>query len=574
MLLLVSGLSGCQSDPTRATWKAPCVASPASLEQLTAFCHSEGDRWAVAEAAYAEALRREKGGDATCVDQYFLAAKTAWLHLECDLAQGLLPESRVSAIYQSALTKLISAGQSFCRFDPRQGLCVQNGLHQDTIPTQFYGFPWQAEDFEALVPVGNYATKELRNFHRQSGLGVAAVALRYRKPHERFRHHRQQFAATVALRRSPETQSFVLALYDPLRVAATRVRGAEIQLARDISAPIVFAIQDVREEYITGFLQPGSTMSDVGLFMTEPYQPGKIPVVFVHGLLSDPLTWVHLANEMRADPVLRQKYQIWGFEYPTGDPFLKSAAVLRNQLAELRGTLDPAHVDPAMSNMVLVGHSMGGLVAKLQVSHSGNDLWAAVANKPFPEVVLNPWVREQLAVAFFFEPTPDVSRVVFIGTPHRGSAWAQRIVGRLGATLVREPAEKRQAHLQVIHDNPGVFSKEFSRRIPKSIDMLRYNSPLLQAVSCLRISPGVQLHSIIGRGYCSSQGDSDGVVPVSSARHPGTVTEKQVNAWHGQIHKTPEGTEELFCILRTHLAQASQRPTRPGVSFTLPVVDH
>ncbi|MDO9105813.1 MAG: hypothetical protein Q7U57_12740 [Methylovulum sp.] len=48
----------------------------------------------------------------------------------------------------------------------------------------------------------------------------------------------------------------------------------------------------------------------------EPYLPGKIPVVFVHGTASSPARRADMANDLRADPWIRQHYQFLylGFE--------------------------------------------------------------------------------------------------------------------------------------------------------------------------------------------------------------------------------------------------------------------
>ncbi len=63
------------------------------------------------------------------------------------------------------------------------------------------------------------------------------------------------------------------------------------------------------------------------------------------------------------------------------------------------------------------------------------------------------------------------------------------------------------------------------------------------------------MHSIIGRGYpMLTAGDSDGVVPVSSARHPGVQTETLVRAWHTEIHIHPETLQALLYILSVHYA--------------------
>ena len=554
LLLLIGGTAGCQSMFSRATWLPAEIAIPSAVDP-----HDSVSTLALAESAYADAMHREANGDATCVDRYFQATTIAWADVEHHLhVHGRVPCSRASVIYHSALTKLITAGQRFRRFDPRGGVTIWCADGWQTIPTNYHAFPWRPEDFDHLVPVGDYATKDVKNVYSNYGLGVPTVALRCRRPEERFRRERQVFAATVVLRPTSNqpissAASFVLDLYDPMRIESVTVTGMEIPLRRDITAPIVYALKDEQRRYLDAFLQPGSTTNTTGLFMIEPYQPGKTPVVFVHGLLSDPFTWANLANEIRASPDLRERYQIWGFEYATGEPFLLSAAALRRQLLAARRQLDPHGIDPALSRIVLVGHSMGGLVSKLQVSYSGDQLWRSVSNHPLQNVVTTSATRANLTEAFFFEPLPIVSRVVFVGTPHRGSVWAQRPIGRLGAALVDEPSSMQAEHAQLVRDNPNAFSPEFMRRIPTSIDLLRPDSPLLRAIDGLAIAPDVKLHSIIGSGYWMlGSGDSDGVVPVSSAQIGGVVSQKLVHSKHGEIHQTTEGTRELLRILRSH----------------------
>jgi len=38
--------------------------------------------------------------------------------------------------------------------------------------------------------------------------------------------------------------------------------------------------------------------------MTEPFDPHKIPLITVHGLLSSPITWINLQNDLMGDPEL------------------------------------------------------------------------------------------------------------------------------------------------------------------------------------------------------------------------------------------------------------------------------
>ena len=79
----------------------------------------------------------------------------------------------------------------------------------------------------------------------------------------------------------------------------------------------------------TGLLNPDKVKKLAGIYMLEPYQPGKIPVLMVHGLWSSPITWMEMFNDLRGDPELERNYQFWFYLYPTGQPFWRSATQLR-----------------------------------------------------------------------------------------------------------------------------------------------------------------------------------------------------------------------------------------------------
>lgn len=551
LLLLLSSI-GCLSTK-RATWQLPDVAVPQippgpSSGLVPGACANY-------ESAYAAAVQQENLGAPACIDYYFQSATLAWPEVERQLIEQGRVLGRPADVYRSSLTRLVYAGQHFHRLDPKRGLQVYTPAGCRTVPVNMHGFAWQPEDVDLLVPVGQYETEDLTKFYRNSGLGVAAVGVHMRRPGERYRRPQQNFAATVVLRPTADAPcSFALELFDPLRISAITVGGKQVPLKRDLSAPIAMVLSAADRDYLTGFLQPGTTTANEGLVMIEPYQAGKIPVVFVHGLLSDPLTWVNVVNEIRVQPELLERYQIWGFEYATGEPFLTSAAKFRRQLKEARQQFDPTWSAPALSRMVLVGHSMGGLIAKLQMTESGEDVWNAISSRPFESIVTTPETRLSLADSVFFEPSPSVSRVVFIGTPHQGSPWANRPVGRLGSNLVDEPTSLETGHAQLIRDNPSAFSREFTERVPTSIDLLEPQSPLLQAINRLPRASHVQLHSIIGsRRWMIGAGDSDEVVPVDSARLPGVVSERVVDAKHTELHKHTAGISELICILKRHL---------------------
>ena len=116
--------------------------------------------------------------------------------------------------------------------------------------------------------------------------------------------------------------------------------------------------------------------------MLEPYDPNRIPVLMVHGLWSSPTTWMDMFNDLRSFPEIRERYQFWFYLYPSGQPFWISATQLRNDLVTMRDAFDRPRRDKSLDNMVLVGHSMGGLVSRMQTIDSGDEFWRIVSEQP------------------------------------------------------------------------------------------------------------------------------------------------------------------------------------------------
>ena len=294
--------------------------------------------------------------------------------------------------------------------------------------------------------------------------------------------------------------------------------------------------------------------------MLHPYIPGRIPVVFVHGLRSSPAAWLKVMNEMRGDPNLRDRYQIWLFMYPTGTPFPYSAAKLRASLDELRDVVDPGREDKALDRAVLVGHSMGGLITRLMVSSSGQSLWNLVGARPFDELKASPERKELLRNVFFFEPHPMVTRAVFVATPHGGSELGDEFIGRLADRLIRMPSSLRSTYRSLLVQNgPDFFTPEVrSGGLPSSIDELRRNNRLLTTMATLPTRPGLVAHSVIGRKdpTVPIPESTDGVVPYASSHIDWATSELVVDGDHG-CQDTPATIEELRRILTLHLGVTS-----------------
>jgi pimeloyl-ACP methyl ester carboxylesterase len=503
----------------------------------------------LAQAAFDRGCELEEADHPACVEAYFNSAQWSWQSLAGHST------SEASQCYGDALHLLIFAAQRFGQLDPARGLTVYADGQPEAIPVVHRGFEWGASDFQCIRrPPTGHEPLLLRRYSC-AGMGVPLVVQRQRNDSDpveaRFFPEKSYFAATAVLRF--DGPGPVLEFHNPLVDTCAETAAGPLPLARDLSAPLAQSLDEAPRTYFSGFIEPGQATTSSRLTFLDAYQPGKVPVVLIHGLFSDPLSWADLVNDLRAAPGFAERFQVWVFRYPTGQGFLQSAAALRRELRAAVEQLDPACSDAALRQMVLVGHSMGGLMAKLQVTHSDELIWNRLASLPLEEIATTESTRALLAENCFFEPAPHVARVVFIASPHCGSLRSSEIVGR-GAALLVEPTPRQAAiHEQLVRDNPGVFNPQFERRFPTSIDMLRPNSPLLAAMQQMRIGQDVQLHNIVGvSSPVSLDGPSDGVVSVHSAAHPGCQSVLAVGSPHAKVHRALRTSAEIWSILQEH----------------------
>ena len=517
----------------------------------------------VAEVSFRSASDLEASGDERCVDAYYAACHRAWERL---LAQSEADShaSEARQRYNEQVAALLRAAKMFGRFDLARGLLIRSNDGWLTVPVVTRGFSREAADFQQFhwPPTGREPLLARR--YGRSGVGVPLVLERQRNENDptevRFLPEKSHSAATAVLRFDTDpvlvsksrtlSGAAALELINPLEESTTGLGFGPLPLAADLTAPLAVTLKESPRTYLAGFIEPGGAASAARLAFLDPYHPGKIPVVLVHGLFSDPLSWGDLINDLRAVPGFDQRFQFWVFRYPTGQGFLQSAAVLRRELRAAIEAFDPSGSDAALRQVVLVGHSMGGLIAKLQVTYSEELIWSRLANRPLEEIVTTEDARAVLAETSYFNPSPNVDRVIFIASPHRGSLRSSGLVGQGAALLVELSPAQARMHEQLIRDNPNTFNPLFERRFPTSIDMLSPDSPLLEVMQKLRVRSGVKLHNIAGVSHAVSlDGPSDGVVSVRSASHPGCRSVLGVGAPHAKVHRAKETSAEVLRIL-------------------------
>ncbi len=544
--------------------------------------------FALAEVSYHLGCRAEKHRDPEAVAYYYFCAGYAYHYLFDETSQlrraGCNPWTSAPAsafdprfrlacdLYNVGLAKCIRAAQRVGRLDPRQRLHLPTPDGKGfTLSIVHHGFQWRPEEFGDLLFCSDYEVVGLDNHFRTYGLGVPLIGIRdpaaVTGPGGAFYPREVSFPVT-AFFRFPGTLADLgarrtgrLELYNPLAIQTASARRMPVPLETDLTTPLAYFLSktDLANVELAGFLRADRVQNRAGLYLFEPYQPGKIPVVLTHGLLSSPLTWTPLFNELQADPELRKHYQFWFYLYPTGNPYLVTAADLRTSLDQLRQELDPQRLDLALEQMVFVGHSMGGLVSKLLTQDSGEDFWRLVSKEPFGAVKGEPATRQELQRIFYFERQPCIKRVVFLGTPHHGSKLSPSWPVRLAAKFVRLPRRLMETARAVIRDNPGLWTglgdDPDDPSLPTSLDLLTPGAPALELLAQRPAPEGVRYHSVIGVALGDDKNGSDGVVTYASAHIDGAESEIVIPAIHTSVHHHPRAVLEVVRILRQHLRE-------------------
>jgi pimeloyl-ACP methyl ester carboxylesterase len=440
-------------------------------------------------------------------------------------------------------------------------------------------FVWAGYRFKSFQPAADYEVRGLRNRYRRRGIGAPLAArisseLEDAAPppgHQRI-PDRVRVPVALLLRLERPRAGLAsgrlrgtLSLYSQDDAREVTIDGREVPLEFETTATMALALETSgvwefeRRGFRIGDFRPQSGRLADGLFMRQPYRPGRIPVVLVHGTASSPARWAELVNELENDPRIWERYQIWLFIYNTGNPVALSGGALAEALRQTVAELDPEQQDPALSQMVVIGHSQGGLLTKLTAVDSGDLFWDRVSDVPLDELQLEPETRALLEQALFFEPLPFVRRVVFIATPHRGSyltLW--RIAGfrpaRWAARLVELPGDLAAASLDLMSANPDRELRRSLEDLPTSIDNMTPGNPFLEALALIPLAPRVSAHSIIAvQGDGPPEEGSDGVVRFESASIEGVESELVVRSSHStQSH--PQTIEEVRRILLEHAA--------------------
>lgn len=451
--------------------------------------------------------------------------------------------------------------------DPRRRtpgpFCVTCG--SDTLEIALSGTStYDGAYFDRVVAAN--AVRQKGMVHRgRKGYGAPMVAIREKSPErtdEMGFYSDRGVNAPITLTIDSVTRpvaaggvtTVTLSMRNPLIEETVLAGRRRLPLSADYSAPVALVLKGQSELAggLQGFFKAVDRVNESGIYLTGPYDPDRIPVILVHGLMSVPIIWRDIIPEMTANPEISCRYQFMVFTYPSSYPLMESAHLLRTELSALRAKYDPEGNDPLSRNVVVVGHSMGGLITQCLVADFDDKLWEQFSETPLEEAALDSSEKRDIKDLIYFDPDPAVQRVVYFSTPHRGANIAAKSLAGFVSNIAKLPVGVIRATEDLLDPSVGTHVKVPIKGKFTSVQSLKPGAPVVAALEDAPYKRGVSYHSIIGdRGKGDTPNSSDGVVEYWSSHQPGAASELIVPSGH-QTYKDPLAIAELKRILHLH----------------------
>jgi pimeloyl-ACP methyl ester carboxylesterase len=549
-----------------------------AVRQLHQKALAAGDRdslFALAELSYlaGERIRRSvKSGETRDARDYYLgSAVYAWLFLFGEGKEALPnPFDRrfreACDFYNYSLGLALGefrGTNAIIRAEARRARLPVGEIELQLSQT---GLTSNLGQFEELLAADKFRVRGLSVRNRDAGLGAPVIGVQPAHPKLKLRPARP---LTVLLRLRGSLADLAagkgvgaLEFYGT-ETATINVGQAKVPLESDLTAYRAYSLNQSKIWSLGSlqFLAPSEHMPSQ-LILHQPFEPDRIPVVFVHGTFSSPVTWAEMANSLIADPVLRQRYQLWTFMYGSGRPLVYSVADLRAALTDEVRKFDPEGTNAALHQMVVIGHSQGGLLTKGTAITTGDTIWKLVSTNRLEKLMISDADRKEYRRLLFLEPLPFVRRVIFIATPHRGSylsgsfarRWAQRLVSLPGNMVTRTK--------DVMSLAKGSETGKFLQgRMPTSLDSMSPKNPALLGMAGIPVLPPIKANSIIAvKGNGDYHQGKDGLVKYTSAHVDYAESEFIVRNFHTCLDN-PATIEEVRRILLEHLADQPKSGT-------------
>jgi len=527
---------------------------------------------ALAELKYLGAEAAKTHDIQLASELYYDSAKSAWQYFATADSGGRHPDPDdpqhrgTAEVYNASSEHLLRIARNSGKVELGQSIWMPISKRELEFEIPFASRLLTLDQLGPFQFVSDYELKNLRSHNTTPGLGVPIIAIRKDSakpdPVEKYYTKGMSFSATLVLRFDTDSgANGRMQIFDSRESDSMLVGDTLMPLQTDVSTPLAryLSNKDLSLLDTWGYIRPDHAEKLSGIYMVQPYDPDRIPVLMVHGVWSSPMTWMEMFNDLQADPEIRRKYQFWFYLYPTGEPMAFSAARLREDLQLVRHDCDPYHRNDRLDEMVVVGHSMGGLISQMLTLNSSDRLWNSVSSKPVEELKANEETKSEIRRVFFFESNPSIDRVVTIASPYNGSSLSNRFTRWLSGSLVWLPAKTYQLSQVVFEQDDKRWWERFSA--PRtSLDSLTKKSGMLRLIRETRVPEDVKHHNIVGVKRGTSQSDwTDGVVSYRSAHCEDVASEKIVRASHSEVHRHPEAVAEVRRILLEHLRETQRR---------------
>ena len=490
---------------------------------------------------------------------------------------------QIRDFYNQALAKMIS---TYSLRHKNEKVTNKIKIGNSTYTINYDGYPQLAKiDIENLLSSYNLNFSGLRSINRRDGFGAEFVAILPESKkteenkyiidpeHYQFKNgfnpniHQPRYLS-VSITAQPQSSenidsilhspNFQLKIYDPYSTEKINVAGKEYPLAANFSAPygLWLAENNLGIAVFLSLIDRDQHLTMPHLYMLEPYNPNKKVIVLVHGLASSPEAWIRLTNDIMGDNVLRENYQVWQVFYSTNMPILESRFQINAIINQAFKAIDPN--SSSAKDSVLIGHSMGGIIARLLVSDVDltQPAFKMLNNRKLEKFKNDNIFKARLQI----KSVPNFDRAIFISAPHRGTAFADRWFTLAARRIIKLPGAFLGALADSI-DERDLNAKNFLKDVGHGLIQngpsdLSHNSKFTQLTENVMPKKDMIYHSIMGNDTNSSDINvmSDGIVPYTSSHLDGAVSEKIIKGGHS-IQETPEAVLELRRILRQHLTE-------------------
>jgi Alpha/beta hydrolase family len=537
-----------------------------ALAELHASLASEGDEdllFALAELSF---LYAEQSGDRS---YYLAAAVYAYAFLlpgeHGTRPRPIDPRARWAVdLYNQSLTQAAKSAEG--AYALPMGGTFKLPFGELTVTFNEADLIWAGYRLKDFIPAADVEVRGLRNRYRTPGVGAPLVASiepigAATSKQDAYIPARMKIPVTAFLRLDDPRGALKsgklsgnLEFFTPDSARTVKINDVDVPIEFETTSALALQLEGspVWDFEIAGFRSGDFTIGRqrLGLYMLHPHRTGRMPVVLVHGTASSPARWAELINELENDPRFWANYEIWIFIYNTGNPIAYSASLLRDALTKAVADLDPEGKDPGLKQMVVTGHSQGGLLTKMTVIDSGMGLWPF--SVPPEQLDVSAETQELLTHALIIKPLPFVKRVIFVATPHRGSYQALGFLGSLASWLVNMPGRFVKFNVELLRLQARGLTLATVGGVPTAVDNMSPGNLFIRNLSAIPIAPGVVAYSIIAVDSDEPLDQAgDGVVKYMSAHVEGVKSEKIVRSEHS-VQGNPEAIQEVKRILIEH----------------------